>query len=59
MLENVILVCITAGLSILATLYAPKIKRANIQRKTQKNDKLKALIAIEISKQLKEILDDN
>jgi hypothetical protein len=50
---------ITAVISVLATLYVPKLKRSIIQRNSAKNSKLKALIATEISKQLKEILDDN
>ncbi len=58
MLENVILVCITAGLSILATLYYPKLKRANIQRRTRKNQKLTSLIKAEVERQLKDIIND-
>jgi type II secretory pathway pseudopilin PulG len=58
-MKIIILIVVTAVFSVLATLYAPKLKRVIIQRKTQKNQKLKALIAAEIEKQLKEIINDN
>ena len=58
MFTNIILVCITAGLSSLATYYYPQIKRVIIQRKTRKKRKLQALVSAEVSKQLKEILND-
>ena len=58
MFTEIILVCITAGLSSLATYYYPQIKRVIIQRKTRKNQKLQALVSAEVSKQLKEILND-
>ena len=49
---------IVAGLSSVATLYYPKVKRVIIQRKTRKNQKLQALISAEVTKQLKEIIND-
>ena len=49
---------IVAGLSSLATLYYPQIKRVIIQRKTCKNDKLKALVSAEVERQLKDIIND-
>jgi hypothetical protein len=58
-LQNIILVVITASFSVFITYHADKIKCAYNARKTNKNQKLKALIAIEVSKQLKEILNDN
>ena len=58
MFTEIILVFITAGLSSLATYYYPQIKRVIIQRKTRKKRKLQALVSAEVSKQLKEILND-
>lgn len=58
-LQNIMLVVITASFSVFITYHADKIKRAYNARKSRKNQKLKALIATEVSKQLKEILDDN
>ena len=50
---------VTAVLSALTTFYVPKIKRAIIARINNKKRKLKALIAAEVEKQLKEIINDN
>jgi hypothetical protein len=58
MFTNVILVVITAGLSVYITLIAPKIKRVIIQQKTRKNQKLKALVSAEVTRQLKDIIND-
>ena len=58
MFTNVILVVITAGLSVCITLIAPKIKRVIIQQKTHKNQKLKALVSAEVTRQLKDIIND-
>jgi hypothetical protein len=55
----VILIVVTAVFSVLTTLYAPKLKRVIIARINNKKRKLKALIAAEIEKQLKEIINDN
>ena len=59
MFTNLVLVIITASFSVFITYHADKIKRAYNARKSRKNDKLNALIATEVSKQLKEILNDN
>ena len=58
MFTEIILVCITAGLSSLATYYYPQIKRVIIQRKTRKNQKLRALVSAEVERQLKDIIND-
>ena len=58
-LQNIILVIITASLSVFITYHADKIKCAYNARKSRKNSKLNALIATEVSKQLKEILDND
>jgi hypothetical protein len=50
---------ITASFSVFITYHADKIKCAYNARKSRKNSKLKALITTEVSKQLKEILNDN
>lgn len=49
---------IVAGLSALTTYYYPKIKRVIIQQKTRKKHKLQALISAEVTKQLKDIIND-
>lgn len=49
---------IVAGLSALTTYYYPKIKRVIIQQKTRKKRKLQALISAEVTKQLKDIIND-
>ena len=59
MFTNLVLVIITASFSVFITYHADKIKRAYNARKSRKNDKLKALIATEVSKQLKEILEND
>ena len=58
-LQNIILVIITASFSVFITYHADKIKCAYNARKSRKNSKLNALIATEVSKQLKEILDND
>ena len=58
-LQNIILVIITASFSVFITYHADKVKRAYNARKSRKNRKLKALVSEEVTKQLKEILDDN
>ena len=59
MFTNLVLVIITASFSVFITYHADKIKRAYNARKLHKNRKLKALVSEEVSKQLKEILNDN
>jgi hypothetical protein len=59
MFTNLVLVVITASFSVFITYHADKIKCAYNARKSRKNSKLKALIAAEVEKQLKQILDDN
>ena len=59
MFTNLVLVVITASFSVFITYHADKVKRAYNARKSRKNSKLNALIATEVSKQLKEILNDN
>ncbi len=49
---------ITAGLSVLITLIAPHIKRAYKQRKRAKKQKLNELIAQEVERQIKQIVND-
>ena len=49
---------ITAGLSVYITLIAPKLKRVIIQQKTCKKRKLEALVSAEITRQLKNIIND-
>jgi hypothetical protein len=49
---------ITAGLSVLITLIAPQIKRAYKQRKRAKKQQLNELIALEVERQLKQIVND-
>ena len=58
MFTYIISLVITAGLSVYITLIAPKLKRVIIQRKTCKNDKLKALVSAEVERQLKDIIND-
>jgi len=59
MFTNLVLVVITASFSVFITYHADKIKCAYNARKSRKNSKLKALVSEEVSKQLKQILDDN
>jgi hypothetical protein len=49
---------ITAGLSVLITLIAPQIKRAYKQRKRAKKQQLNELIALEVERQIKQIVND-
>jgi hypothetical protein len=49
---------ITAGLSVLITLIAPQVKRAYKQRKRAKKQQLNELIALEVERQLKQIVND-
>jgi hypothetical protein len=58
MFTYIISLVITAGLSVYITLIAPKIKRVIIQQKTRKNQKLKALVSAEVTRQLKDIIND-
>ena len=59
MFTNLVLVIITASFSVFITYHADKFKCAYNARKSRKNSKLNALIAIEVSKQLKEILEND
>ena len=47
---------ITAGLSVLITLIAPQVKRAYKQRKRAKKQQLNELIALEVERQIKQIV---
>jgi hypothetical protein len=49
---------VTAVFSVLATLYAPKLKRNIIARINNKKRKLETLVRLEVEKQLKEIIND-
>jgi hypothetical protein len=49
---------ITAGLSVLITLIAPQVKRAYKQRKRAKKQQLNELIAQEVERQIKQIVND-
>jgi hypothetical protein len=49
---------ITAGLSVLITLIAPQVKRAYKQRKRAKKQQLNELIALEVERQIKQIVND-
>lgn len=59
MINYIILVTLTALLSIYATIYTPIIIAYYRRFKTAKNEKLERMIADEIQKQLKEILSDD
>jgi hypothetical protein len=58
MFTYIISLVITAGLSVYITLIAPKLKRVIIQRKTNKKRKLEALVSAEVTRQLKNIIND-
>ena len=49
---------ITAVFSVLATLYVPKLKRSIIALKSNKKRKLEALVSAEVTRQLKNIIND-
>ena len=59
MFTNLVLVVITASFSVFITYHADKIKCAYNARKSRKNSKLQSLVRLEVSKQLKEILEND
>jgi len=59
MIYYIIIVVLTALLSSIATVHAPNIKARYRRFKSTKNQKLERMIAIEVEKQLKKIIDND
>lgn len=57
-LFDLFIIVLTSTLTYFTTIYIPQIKVVYKRYITRKNDKLKTLIREEVTKQLKEIIND-